>query len=132
MLATPHESGCTELCTLADGYTYVAVPDSVTLTPPAQPPQIADSIEALTLTSELREQIKAASPHCSLIAERKLARIRERYSVDDELFFARIMVGAGSGLYEMQPGEMEEVLAYKTHVEAARAWARAEVAALGL
>jgi len=129
-LATPHDSGCTELCTLDDGYTYVAVPAGVDL--PEQPAEIAASVETVTLTPELREAIKAASPHCKLISERMIERIRERYSVDDELFFARIMVGAGAGLYEMQAGEMAEVAAYKEHVEAVRDWGRAERAALGL
>jgi hypothetical protein len=133
-LATPPEGGCVELCTLADGYTYVAVPDGVTLTltPPAQPAQIADSIEALTLTDELREQIKAASPHCQLIAQRMIEQIRARYSVDDELFYARIMIGAGAGLYVMTQAEFAEVSAFKDHVEAVREWGRAERASLGL
>lgn len=134
-LATPPDSGCTELCTLGDGSTYVSVPDSVilTLTPPSQPHEIADSIELITvLSDELREAIKLASPHCQLIAERMVARIRERYTVDDELFYARIMIGAGAGLYEMSPAEMGEVIAFKEHVEAARQWGRDQRADLGL
>lgn len=133
-LQTPHDSGCTELCTLDDGYTYVAVPDGVTLTltPPSQPTQIADSIEAIALADGLREAIKAASPHCQLINQRMIEQIRAKYSVDDELFFARIMIGAGAGLYEMQAGELEEVGVFKGHVEAAREWGRAQRAELGL
>ena len=125
------EPRCTELCTLADGYTYVAVPDGVTL-PTDQPVGIADSIETVTLTAELRAQIKAASPHAQLIAQRVIDRIRERYSVDDELFFARIMIGSQAGLYTLEPGEMAEVEAFKTWVEAAREWGREQRAALGL
>lgn len=129
-LATPTDSGCTELCTLDDGYTYVAVPDGVTL--PGQPAEIAASVETVTVTSELRDAIKAASPHCRLIAERMIEQIRARYSVDDELFYARIMIGAGAGLYELQAGEAEEVAAFKTHVETVREWGRTQRAALGL
>lgn len=129
-LATPTDSGCTELCTLDDGYTYVAVPDGVTLT--EQPEEIAASVEAVTVTPELREAIKVASPHCRLISERMIEQIRARYSVDDELFYARIMIGAGSGLYEMQPGEIDEVAAFKTHVETVREWGRAQRDILGL
>lgn len=125
------EPRCTELCTLDDGYTYVHVPDGVTL-PDDQPEPIAASIETVTLTAELREQIKAASPHARLIAQRVIDRIRERYSVDDELFFARIMIGSQAGLYTLEPGEMAEVEAFKTWVEDAREWGRNERAALGL
>jgi len=125
------EPRCTELCTLDDGYTYVAVPDGVTL-PEDQPDPIAGSIEAVSLTAELREQIKAASPHCQLISQRVIERIRERYSVDDELFFARIMIGSQAGLYTLEAGEMAEVEAFKDWVEAAREWGRAQRAGLGL
>lgn len=128
-LATPNESGCTELCTL-DGYTYVAVPDGVVL--PDQPTEIAATVEPVTLTDELREQIKAASPHCQLIAQRMVDQIRAQYSVDDELFYARIMIGAAAGMYEFQSGELDEVAAFKTHVETVREWGRAARAALGL
>lgn len=122
---------CTELCTLDDGYTYVSVPDGVTL-PEAQPATVAASLEPVALTDELREQIKAASPHTQLIAQRVIERIRDRYGVDDELYFARIMIGAQSGLYELEPGEIEQVTAFKDWVEAARQWGRNERAALGL
>lgn len=122
---------CTELCTLDDGYTYVSVPDGVTL-PEDQPASVAASLEPVTLTDELREQIKAASPHTQLIAQRVIDKIRERYSVDDELYFARIMIGAQAGLYTLEPGELDEVTAFKTWVETARQWGRDQRAALGL
>lgn len=123
------EPGCVELCTL-DSWTYVSVPDGVTL--PDQPAEIAGTIEAVVLTDGLREQIKAASPHTQLIAQRVIERIRERYGVDDELYFARIMIGAQSGLYELEPGEIEQVTAFKDWAEAARLWGREQRAALGL
>ena len=131
-LAEPDDAPrCTELCTLEDGYTYVAVPDGVTL-PDDQPGSVAATLEPVTLTDALREEIKAASPHCQLIAQRVIERIRERYSVDDELFFARITVGQQMGLYQMSPGEIAEVEAFKDWVESAREWGRAQRAALGL
>ena len=119
---------CTELATLADGYTYVAVPDGVTL--PEQPAQI--TVEPVTLTPELREQIKAASPHCALIAERTEAKIRARYSINDEQYFARIASGAALGIYALEPGEHDALIAFGEHVEGCRQWARAERARLGL
>lgn len=122
---------CTELCTLEDGYTYVAVPDGVTL-PDDQPASVAATLEPVSLDDVLRDQIKAASPHTQLIAQRVLERIRERYSVDDELFFARITIGQQMALYDMPADELAEVAAFKDWVEQARAWGRAQRAALGL
>lgn len=118
----------TELATLDDGYTYVAVPDGVAL--PDQPAEI--TVEPVTLTPELREQIKAASPHCALIAERMEARIRSKYSLSDEQYFARIGVGAALGVYTFEPGEQDEMLAFGAWVESARQWGRDERAKLGL
>lgn len=120
---------CTELCTL-DGVTYVAVPDGVTL--PEQPAQIADTVQAIALTPELREQIKNASPHCAFIAERMQDQIRARYSIEDEMYFARIGVGVALGKYTFEPGEEVALTEYGAHVEGVRQWGRAERAKLGL
>lgn len=122
---------CTELCTLADGYTYVAVPDGLTI-PTGQPASVAESLEPVTLSEDLRGQIMAASPHCQLIAERVIKRIRERYPMDEELFLNRIATGVLAGLYEYQPGEEAEVLAFGAWAEECRQWGRAQRAALGL
>lgn len=121
------ENQCTELCTL-EGVTYVSVPDSVTL--PDQPAEL--TITEATITPELREQIKAASPHCALIAERMEMRIRSKYSLSDEAYFARIGVGAALGVYQFEPGEQDEMLAFGAWVESARQWGRDERAKLGL
>lgn len=118
---------CTELCTL-DGTTYVAVPDDVAL--PAQPPEI--TLAPVTLTPELREQIKAASVHCDFIAERMEQRIRSRYSLSDEQYFARIGVGAALGAYTFGAGEQDALLAFGAYVETMRQWGRDERAKLGL
>ena len=121
------ENQCTELCTL-EGVTYVSVPDSVTL--PDQPAEL--TITEATITPELRDAIKAESPHCRLITERMEQRIRERYSLSDEQFFSRIGVGAALGAYTFAPGEQDELLAFGAYVEAARQWGRDERAKLGL
>ena len=125
----PDAPRCTELCTL-DGVTYVAAPDGVVL--PEQPPEIAESVAAVALTRELREQIKAASPHCRMIADQMQGQIRARYSAEDEMYFARIGAGAALGLYTFEPGEQEAIAAYGAHVEAVRQWGRAERAKLGV
>lgn len=121
------ENQCTELCTL-DGVTYVSVPDSVTL--PDQPAEL--TITEATITPELRDQIKAASPHCRLITERMEMRILSKYSLSDEQYFARIGVGAALGAYTFAPGEQDELLAFGAWVEACRQWGRDERAKLGL
>ena len=121
------ELHCTELCTL-DGVTYVAVPDGVTL--PDQPTEI--ELTPVTLSPELREQIKAASPHAQLISERMIQKIRAQYSVDDEMFFARIGVGAANGMYTPTAGEMADMQAFGQFVEGVRQWGRTERAKLGL
>lgn len=119
---------CTELATLPDGYTYVAVPDAVTL--PEQPKQI--TVDPVTLTPELREQLKTASVHCDLIAQRVEDKIRARYSPSDEQYFARIASGAALGIYSFEPGEHDALVAFGEHVEACRQWGRTERARLGL
>lgn len=118
---------CTELCTI-DGVTYLSVPDGVTL--PEQPEEIILSL--VTLTPELKEQIKAASPHVQLIAQRMEDKIREKYSLNDEQYFARIGVGAALGVYVFEPGEQEEMMAFGAHVESVREWGRSERQKLGL
>ncbi len=118
----------TELAALEDGYTYVAVPDGVTL--PEQPAQI--TVEPVTLTPLLREQIKAASPHCELIAKQMQDKIRSNYSLEDEMCFARIGVGAANGLYEPDSSEFQAMTVFGEFVEAVRQWGRAERAKLGL
>lgn len=122
--------GSTELCTLGR-ITYVAIPAGEVLSED-QPLQIADSIELVQMTNTLRDNIKAASPHCKLIAKRVEDRIRSRYSLEDELYFARISVGALTGQYTFEPGEAEAVAAFGEFVEECRQWGRDQRAALGL
>ncbi len=120
---------CAELGTI-DGLTYVSVPDGVTM--PEQLPQVAATLQTVTPTAELLAQIKAASPHCALISERMVQKIRARYSIDDEMFFARIGLGSVLGVYRLPPAEMAEIRAFGEFVEAVRQWGRAERAKLGL
>ena len=132
-MALPNSTGaddkiyCTELCTL-DGLTYVAVPAAALL--PDQPPEL--TIEPVTLTPELRDALKAASPHCRLITERMEMRIRSKYSLSDEQFFSRIGVGVALGAYTFGVGEQDALLAFGAYVETARQWGRDERAKLGL
>ena len=122
-----------ELCTLDDGRTVVALFDGFTL-PASQPAAIAASIETLTLTDALKEQIKAASPQVRLIADNMQRKIREVVSIEDEMYFARIGIGAlmGPAVYTLQPGEQAALLAYGAFVESIRQWGRDERAKLGL
>ena len=108
------EDRITELCTI-DGVTYVSVPDSITL--PEQPEQI--TVEEVVLTEELKKAIKVASPHVQLINERVVVKIRERYSLNDEIKMIRL-------------SPSEESTAYDDYVEECRAWGRGEKEKLGL
>lgn len=102
------------MCTL-DGYSYVSVPDGMTL--PDQPEQI--SVEPVNLTDDLKEAIKKASPHVALINERVVNMIREKYSISDEIKMLRI-------------GPSDETSAYNSYAEECRAWGRSEKLKLGL
>jgi hypothetical protein len=126
--SVPHDGETlTELCTL-DGWRYVSVPGGVAVTVPAA----LATWEAVTPDAALRERIKAESPHTQLIAERVIAQIRAIYPLDEELYFARIAVGALLGTYTLLDGEAEALAQYQADVEAAREWGRTERAKLGL
>ena len=122
-----------ELATLADGRTVVALFDGFTL-PTEQPAEIAASIEVLPtpLPDLLREQIKAASPMVRLIGQRMIDQIRASYSIDDEMYFARIGVGAATGLYTPTQDEMQALTVFGEFVEGMRQWGRDERAKLGV
>jgi hypothetical protein len=120
---------CTELCTI-DGVTYASVPDGVTL--PTQSAEIAESVQLVEITDSLRDRIKLESPHVALISSRMVDTIRSAYSIDDEMYFARIGVGAATGLYTPGPGELEEMAVFGNFVEGVREWGRNERAKLGL
>ena len=108
------EDRITELCTI-DGVTYVSVPDSIIL--PVQPEQI--TVEEVELTDELKESIKSASPHVQLINDRVVSKIREVYSLNDEIKMIRLSPSA-------------ESTAYNEYVESCRDWGRVAKANLGL
>jgi hypothetical protein len=108
------EDRITELCTI-DGITYVSVPDSITL--PEQPEQI--TVEEVELTDELKESIKSASPHVQLINDRVVSKIREVYSLNDEIKMIRL-------------SPSEESTNYNEYVEACRDWGKTEKARLGV
>ena len=71
----------TELCTI-DGWTHVAVPDGLAL--PKQPAQVQKTLRGIVLTSELKAEIKQASPHVKLLNRRMAADENIRYSKQDE------------------------------------------------
>jgi hypothetical protein len=115
----------TELATV-NGLTYISVPDGVALS--EQPV----TLEPVALDDTLREQIKAASPHSRLIGQRMIDTIRAAYSIDDEMYFARIGVGAALGMYLPSASELEEMTIFGAFVEGVREWGRSERAKLGV
>lgn len=121
------DSAATEIAAL-DGWHYVHVPDGEVI--PEQPGEIEWT--AVTVTDDLRAQLRAASRHDALIRREIQRRIRAVYSVDDEQYFSRIGVGAALGAYQFQPGEQEALLAFGAFIEGLRDWGRAERAKIGL
>ena len=111
----PLSEDLTFLCEL-DGFRYVSIPEGSIPEVPAE----LSTWEQITLTPELRESIKTASHLCGLYRERFVQTIRTKYSLDDELYFARIATGTLIGSYVFQPGEAELLAAYQADVEAAR------------
>lgn len=101
----------TELCDI-DGETYVSVPDSITL-----PEQAHVTVEEVVLTDELKAKVVSASSIFSNINGRVVDKIRERYSVNDEIKMLRI-------------GPSVETAAYNDYVESCREWGRREKAKL--
>lgn len=130
--ATQGQATAHELATLPDGRTVVMLPDGMAL-PADQPTEVVSTIEHLSpLAADVREQIKAVSPHVALIAQRMARMIRDAYSLDDEMYFARIGVGAATGMYTPTSGELQEMTVFGEFVESVRQWGRAERAKLGL
>lgn len=113
---------------IIDNWRYVYFPDNVTV--PDQPTEIQWT--ELTLTDELKEHIKANSRQCQLTNQWMQERIRAKYSIEDEQYFARIGVGVALGAYTFQPGEQEALLAFGAFVESVRQWGKAERAKIGL
>ena len=121
------ESGAVELAEF-DGHAYVHVPDGAEL--PEQPTEIA--WQAIAPDAALLLRIKTESRAVQLIAQAMIEKIRSSYTIDDEMFFARIGVGAATGMYQPTPDELQEMTVFGEFVESVRQWGRAERAKLGL
>lgn len=119
-----------ELATLGDGLTYVAIPSTATL--PMQPDEIKSSVKTVLLTAAQIAEIKNTSPHVALIRKRVQAKIREQFSLDDELKLARLSIGALQKTYTPSAAELESIAFYQTAIEAIVAWGQTEKAKLGL
>lgn len=126
-LVCGEEQDCVQIAQIR-GEVYVYVPDESRL--PEQPVEI--SLTLVTPSEELKSELKATSHRVQLITEEMQRKIRERYHLEDEQYFSRIGVGAALGVYQFQPGEEEELLAFGDFVESVRQWGRAERAKLGL
>jgi len=112
----------TELCTI-DDKTYIAA-------------ESADGVQLLEQTTEgtkaviganytadeirkIKKQVKAATPAVETINAQVRAKIRERYSIEDEIKMLRL-------------APSPETAAWNDYVEECRQWGRAEKAKLGL
>lgn len=108
------DNALTELATLSDGYTYLA------LAPQAELPQQPDYVELVEveLTDTQREELSVLSPALTIISSRVVEKIRQRYSVDEEIKCLRLA-----------PSEQTD--AWNAYVEQCRQWGRDEKAKLG-
>ncbi len=116
-----------ELCTIG-GITYLSVPDGYVLS--EQPTTI--NFAPVVMTDALRETIKANSRAVQLITEEVQKLIRNKYSLEDEQYFARIGVGAALGVYVFLEGEQEALMSFGAYVEECRQYGKAKRAELGL
>jgi hypothetical protein len=132
--STDGEPVAQELATLPDGRTVVALFNGAELDAEAQHAEVASTIEQLPqpLPSDLRDQIREASPHAQLIARRIIERIRTKYSPDDEAYLTRISCGQALGTYQMSAAEVAMLQDYQATAEGARLWAKEERAKLGI
>jgi hypothetical protein len=101
--------------------TYVHVPDDIVL--PEQSFDLEVGMGSVTLTDELRAEIKAASPHVRLANERVVEKIRAKYTGNDEMKMHREYV---------ETGATAKTQAYLDHVADCRAWGATEKAKIGL
>jgi hypothetical protein len=111
-----------------DNTSYVFVPDDIILED--QPEEI--NLQQVNLTPEKREELKTNLRPFQIIAEEQQRMIRDKYTQEDEMYFARIGIGVSLGLYEFQPGEQTELEAFGLFVEYVREWGRQKRAELGL
>lgn len=116
-----------ELCTI-DGVTYLSVPTGYMLE--NQPVEIG--FTQTVLTDALKESIKANSRAIQLITNEVQCKIREKYTLEDEQYYARIGVGVALGAYAFLPGEQEALLEFGAYVEECRQYGKSKRAELGL
>lgn len=107
---------------------YVFIPDNASL--PTQPTEI--TVTEVELTAETKALIKANSRSCQLIAEHMQEKIREKYSLEDEQYFARIGIGSALGIYTFEPDEQQQLADFGNYVESIRQWGRTERNKIGL
>ncbi|MBW2624259.1 MAG: hypothetical protein JRD68_15230 [Deltaproteobacteria bacterium] len=112
-----------ELCTI-DGKLYMAVEDKDGNVKLAEKTATAlVEISGVTHTADemrdLKTQITAATPAARVIRDQVVTKIREQYSVADEIKMLRI-------------SPSPETAVWNDYVEGCRAWGRAEKAKLGL
>lgn len=112
----------TELCTIA-GKTYVAIEteDGIKLAEQTAkgPVEISGATHAAEELRELKSLIRASTPAVQEINTQVLSKIRQHYSVADEIKMLRIAPSI-------------ETAEWNDHVENCRSWGRDEKEKLGL
>jgi len=88
------------------GCRYVVNSDSV---------DIVYDVEDIDPTEVYEQRLQAINDEIQV-------KIRSKYSLEDEQYFARIGVGKALGVYEFQEGEQEALLEFGAYVELIRQW----------
>ena len=132
--STDGEPVAQELATLPDGRTVAALFNGAELDAEAQHAEVASTIEQLPqpLPSDLRDQIREASPHVRLINTQTQDRIRAKYSAEDEMKFSRIGTGQALGIYKMSDSEKLALAEFGAYLEECRQWGKEKRAKFGL
>jgi hypothetical protein len=121
------ESLVLDLCEI-DGWVYASCADDVDLSE-VDP---AYSAEAVTLTADVRTEIKRASPHCRLIKARTHALVAQEYDGQDQTKLDRLMAAAGAGLVALTDSQRATLGSYRDANLAADQWAAQQYREVGL
>lgn len=112
-ITPPPEPGFVIEHATIEGWTYVAVEGEL----PEQSNAI--TVEDVELTDALRDALRAASPQIAAINRDVVSRIRQHYSVDDEIKALRL-------------APSDETAAWNDYVEECREWGEGRKMELGL
>ena len=120
-------SNIIDLC-FYEGFRYVSIPTEVQF---EVPEEISQSWIEVVLNEASSEALKKECFIVKIINDRLIEKIRKKYSLNDELYYARITSGSLLGTYIMANDEEQMIAQYQVDIENYRAQAKAERIELG-